>query len=100
MDHMVWMISCLRRRSMVSRRGSNFLRDDSRARNCAADMFNSSPDASAAVIVDDDRGRGIDITGDDDGDGDGNGAVNDDADDGVDGAVKGLASLRSYFIFN
>lgn len=59
-DHMVWIISCLRRRSMVSRRGSNFFLDDSRARSCAADMFISNPDSSAAVSVDDDNGLGVD----------------------------------------
>ena len=60
MDHMVWIISCMRRRSMASRRGSYFLRDDSRARSCAAVMFTSSPDVSTAVNVDDDNGGSVD----------------------------------------
>lgn len=55
--HMVWMISCLRRKSIASRLGSYFFWAASRARSWAADMFKFNPELAAAAIVAIESGR-------------------------------------------
>ena len=54
---MVWMISCLRRKSIASRLGSYFFWAASRARSWAADMFKFNPELAAAAIVAIESGR-------------------------------------------
>ena len=55
--HMVWMISCLRRKSIASRLGSYFFWAARRARSWAADMFKFNPELAAAAIVAMESGR-------------------------------------------